>query len=590
MKFLAVALDYDGTIATNDVLCPEVRTAIVELRAQNIIVLIATGRILSELQRVAGDLHFVDAVVAENGATIYFPDSGYSKLLADPAPQNLVQAIRLEGADCKVGECVVEADAKEATRILATLQRLELPLALLFNRARLMILPQAISKATGLKEVFKMLRISSHNAIAIGDAENDHELLKSCEYGVAVAWGSGALQAAADHVLQGEGPQAVAEFLQQLAAGQQIPISRKTRRTLQLGHMDAGETFSLAVRHRKMLIAGDTKSGKSWVTGLLCELLILYGYSLLIIDPEGDYVSLETLPGVIVYGGPDPLPRPRDLIRALRHPDITVVIDLSHTEHHIRERYVQNLLSSIKVLRERTGLPHCIVLDEAHYFLHKQQDEQMLRDLQLGFSLLVSYRASWLHPAILQDTEVILITRESDPKEVHTMYSLCGPCQGTKCEDDWVKTLGNLTLGEVAVLPIAAESKGDMIRIHLAPRLTPHVRHVAKYVDIPVSESERFVFWRGNGPSGQYARTLRQLVAILENGDPAAFERHLRQHDFSRWIVDVFGDYPLARAVATAEEHCQKDGPRASVHELSEAIRARYDLVDSLNGVKPGAG
>lgn len=37
MKVFAVALDYDGTIATNDVLCPEVRTAIVELRAQNII-------------------------------------------------------------------------------------------------------------------------------------------------------------------------------------------------------------------------------------------------------------------------------------------------------------------------------------------------------------------------------------------------------------------------------------------------------------------------------------------------------------------------------------------------------------------------
>lgn len=32
--------------------------------------------------------------------------------------------------------------------------------------------------------------------------------------------------------------------------------------------------------------AGDTKSGKSWVTGLLCEQLILYGYCLCILDPE----------------------------------------------------------------------------------------------------------------------------------------------------------------------------------------------------------------------------------------------------------------------------------------------------------------
>ena len=66
-------------------------------------------------------------------------------------------------------------------------------------------------------------------------------------------------------------------------------------------------------------MAGDSKSGKSWVAGLLCEQLILYGYSLFILDAEGDYTSLEALPGVTVFGGMDPLPRPRDLVRALRH-------------------------------------------------------------------------------------------------------------------------------------------------------------------------------------------------------------------------------------------------------------------------------
>lgn len=41
------------------------------------------------------------------------------------------------------------------------------------------------------------------------------------------------------------------------------------------------------------------------------------------LDPEGDYVPLESLPGVVEFGGADPLPRPRDLLRALRHPDVT---------------------------------------------------------------------------------------------------------------------------------------------------------------------------------------------------------------------------------------------------------------------------
>ena len=58
MKFLVLALDFDGTIAQNDVLDPDVRKAIAALRAQGIVVVLVTGRILEDLRRVAGDLHF----------------------------------------------------------------------------------------------------------------------------------------------------------------------------------------------------------------------------------------------------------------------------------------------------------------------------------------------------------------------------------------------------------------------------------------------------------------------------------------------------------------------------------------------------
>ena len=69
----------------------------------------------------------------------------------------------------------------------------------------------------------------------------------------------------------------------------------RDRRSLVLGYRDDGHPLGLAIRGRNILVAGDPKSGKSWVTGLLCEQLILSGYSLCIIDPEGDYVSLEAL-------------------------------------------------------------------------------------------------------------------------------------------------------------------------------------------------------------------------------------------------------------------------------------------------------
>jgi hydroxymethylpyrimidine pyrophosphatase-like HAD family hydrolase len=84
--------------------------------------------------------------------------------------------------------------------VLAVIRELELPLVLLFNRGRLMVLPQAVSKGSGLREALATLRLSVHNAIAIGDAENDHDLLATAELGVAVSWGSRLLQEAADEV------------------------------------------------------------------------------------------------------------------------------------------------------------------------------------------------------------------------------------------------------------------------------------------------------------------------------------------------------------------------------------------------------
>src|SRR6185437_7966576 len=70
MRLTVLALDYDGTIARDGVLDPDVGASIADARERSITVLIVTGRILDDLRRVAGDLGFVDAVVAENGSVV----------------------------------------------------------------------------------------------------------------------------------------------------------------------------------------------------------------------------------------------------------------------------------------------------------------------------------------------------------------------------------------------------------------------------------------------------------------------------------------------------------------------------------------
>ena len=190
VKLSVIASDYDGTLTRGDVLEPTVRHAIAAARTSGIVVLLATGRILDELRRVAGDLHFVDGVIAENGAVIHFPASGRTSMLAPPVPAAFVAELRRREIPFTVGQCLVDADANEAPRILEIIRTLELPLALIFNRGRVMTTPQSVSKATGLHVALETLRLSARNTVAIGDAENDHELLRLAEVGVAVAWGA----------------------------------------------------------------------------------------------------------------------------------------------------------------------------------------------------------------------------------------------------------------------------------------------------------------------------------------------------------------------------------------------------------------
>jgi hydroxymethylpyrimidine pyrophosphatase-like HAD family hydrolase len=218
VKVSALALDYDGTIARQDALDPEVRDAVGELRARGITVVLATGRILDDLRRAAADLRFVDAIVAENGAVLEFPHRGYSAALAPPPPQDFLDALDGERIPFGRGISVVGTDAVHAPQVRSIIQRLDLPLAISFNGDAAMILPQGIGKATGLGEALRIMKLSPRRTVAIGNGENDHDLLRCCGLGVAVAWGCESLKRAADHVLPGTGPEAVASYIRELAS------------------------------------------------------------------------------------------------------------------------------------------------------------------------------------------------------------------------------------------------------------------------------------------------------------------------------------------------------------------------------------
>ncbi|MEO6786842.1 MAG: HAD family hydrolase, partial [Chthoniobacteraceae bacterium] len=422
MKFRVLALDYDGTIARDGRADPDVLAAIREAQIHGIAVILVTGRILSDLRRVLPEAGTFDAIVAENGAVIAFPN-GRTRVMGRAPSQGLLAELCAQRIGCSFGDCVIEAEAEDAPRILEAIRKLRLPLVLVFNRSRVMVLPQRINKAAGLREALNTLRLSLHNCIGIGDAENDHVLLDACEIGVAVEWGSKALHKIADQILPGNGPEAVAGYIREVSSHSKLPPVRACDRGVLLGTTADGPVTT-ELHGRNILIAGDPRSGKSWITGLFCEHLLLEGYCLCIIDPEGDYATLESLRGVVVFGGDEPPPRLSDVARALRHPDTSIVIDLSAITHLEKLAYVRELLPMLASLRRSTGMPHWIVLDEAHYFLHPQEGAHRV-DLDLSGYVLITFRPSHLDPKILAAAETIIATPLTDPSEARALIALC---------------------------------------------------------------------------------------------------------------------------------------------------------------------
>ncbi|HWF12276.1 MAG TPA: HAD hydrolase family protein [Candidatus Acidoferrales bacterium] len=573
MKFNVLALDYDGTIARDGVLDPGVRSAIAEARKQGIIVVIVTGRILADLERAAGNLHFVDAIVAENGAVLWFAN-GHSRQLSYSTSTKFLHELSRRGLNYSAGQSIVELDAADAPQTLAIVRELELPLVFLFNRSRMMVLPQSVSKGAGLREALSTLRLSVHNAIGIGDAENDHDLLATCEHGVAVRWGSKLLQEAADEVLEGDGPAAVAGYIRRAAQNLRLPTEKIGQHRLSLGTAEDGHELTLAIRGMNTLIAGDPGSGKSWVAGLMCEQLILQGYSLCIIDPEGDYRSLETLPGVVVFGGEDPPPELPDLARVLRHPDMSVVIDLSHAPYPEKINYMKSLLPMLSSIRTKTGLPHRIVIDEAHYFLHEPNISALV-DLSLGSYTFITYRLADLQPAVRNVIEYILVKHTMEPREIETLTGMLNARGNCK---SMIPDLSSLLIDEAILLPGIDELDGQCSKFRLFPRLTPHVRHKMKYLDLQLLVEQGFWFTDRGKLIDRPAKTLSSFLSLLEIVSPDVLAAHAQHGDFSRWIANVFHDHALASDIRKVEQRFRLGHVYDLTTSISKLVRDRYEL------------
>jgi hypothetical protein len=170
-----------------------------------------------------------------------------------------------------------------------------------------MVLPPGVNKASGLAPALDDLRLSPHNVVGIGDAENDQAFLRMCGCAAAVANALPSIKEQADIVTSGARGAGVREIAERLVADDladlAVPVQRH-RVTLAVD--EQGRDVVLPLRGAGMLVAGTSGSGKSTLVQAILERLAEREYQYCVIDPEGDY---QHLPDAFAIGDRQQAPR-----------------------------------------------------------------------------------------------------------------------------------------------------------------------------------------------------------------------------------------------------------------------------------------
>ena len=290
MRYLALASDYDGTLAHDGVVEESTIRAIERLKNSGRKFILVTGRELADLQSVFPRLDLCDQVVAENGAVLYNPATREKRVLAQGPPESFLENLRKRGvSSVSVGDAIVATWHPFERQAIEAIRESALELQIIFNKDAVMILPSGVNKMTGLCGALEVLKLSQHNVAGIGDAENDHAFLDGCECAVAVANAIDTLKAKAHFITDGARGAGVEELAGKLIEDDLSELASKLTRDRILAGRSVEGDVNLPAYGRNVLVCGQSGSGKSTLVTGLIERIMEKKYQICLIDPEGDY-------------------------------------------------------------------------------------------------------------------------------------------------------------------------------------------------------------------------------------------------------------------------------------------------------------
>jgi len=432
-----------------------------------------------------------------------------------------------------------------------------------------MILPAGVNKASGLTAALEELKISPHNIVGVGDAENDHSFLKLCERSAAVGDALPAIRDKADMQLAGYDGAGVRELATALVADDLGATRSPDRQRLTFGVDERGTAVTLEPYGDCILVCGASASGKSTVARRIVESLQQLSYQFCIIDPEGDY---EEQPDAVVVGKPDAEPRREEVVQLLEDYGVNGVVCMTGVPISDRPRHFSALLADLLQLRLRYGRPHWLVIDEAHHLLPAEwEPPNTVLPETLVNVLLVTVHPELLSPE-MQERVTRLVTVGPTAGEMLRQFveqrGMSLPAAASAAAE------AELDVGEVLLFSVA---DGTCRRVRIEPPSTEQRRHTRKYAEGQLPPDRSFYFRGPEKKLNLRAHNLLQFLEIAAGVDDDTWAYHFGQGDYSRWFREIIKDPDLATAAAAIERDRFMSRDNA-IAALRAAIESRYTL------------